>query len=190
MIYKIQPDLLQFKQFTLDADEIEDKLGEDCLIFMDSRPTRYSQHWVPLQVEFFDEYPGGDKNKQIPDLFPDLLGKLFLSETAYTALAPMLENMGEFLPVSYSGKSGYLFNPLRIAEEQQAVDSAQVSRDQWGALNSIVFDETKLTTIPVFRLEADDYRGIYCGDTFKQAVENTGLKGVNFTTDLRDRPAE
>ena len=190
MIYKIQPDLLQFKQFTLDADEIEDKLGEDCLIFMDSRPTRYSQDWIPLQVEFFDEYPGGDKNKQIPDLFPDLLGKLFLSETAYAALAPILKKMGECLPILHSGKSGYLFNPLKIAEELQAVDSEQVNRDQWGALESIAFDEAKLSTIPVFRLAADDYRGIYCGEAFKQAVENAGLKGVNFTTDLRDRPAQ
>ena len=190
MIYKIRPDLNHFQQFTLNQDEIEEKIGEDCLIFMDSQPTQYLVQWQPLSVEFFDEYPGGDKNKQAPDIMPDLLGKLFVSARAHQILQPLLINAGEWLPVLAAGKPAYLFNPLCLAEDRQAVDSASIARDQWGMLQSISFDEDKLVDTPLFRTAADEYRHLYCQDMLKQAVEHAGLKGAVFSVDLRDRPSE
>ncbi|HVL00919.1 MAG TPA: hypothetical protein VM553_13950 [Dongiaceae bacterium] len=190
MIYKIRPDLNHFQQFTLNQDEIEEKLGEDCLIFLDSRPTHYLAQWQPLSVEFFDEYPGGDREKQIPDIMPDLLGKLFVSTRAHQILKPLLIKAGEWLPVLVEGKPAYLFNPLSLAEDRQAVDIGSISRDQWGMLQGISFYEDKLVDVPLFRISADDYRHIYCQDALKQAVEQAGLKGAVFSTDFRDRPSE
>lgn len=190
MIYKILPDLRHFKQFSLDEDEIESTLGEDCLIFMDARPTRYLADWKPLQVTFFDEFPGGSNIKQRPDIMVDFLGKLFLDEKATAALSPLLTPAGELLPVSYDSASGCLFNPLVIAEDLDAVDSADVKRDKWNALIAPEFVADKLGGAVLFRTALDSFRGIYCTDTFKAAVEKAGLSGVRFSEDLRDRPPE
>lgn len=190
MIYKIQPNLFKFKQFTLDADEIEEKLGEDCLIFMDSRPTHYAPIWKTLQVEFFDEYPGGSDIKQRPDIMPDLLGKLFLNEKAFKVLAPLLETAGEFLPVKFDNQRGAIFNPLLIADELQAVDTARTTFDQWDALIAPAFIDDRLQDAPIFRTALDSFRGIYCGEAVKKAIETAGFSGVVLSEDLRDRPIE
>lgn len=188
MIYKLKPALLSCNQFALDQDEIEEKLGEDCLIFMDSRPTHYLPHWQTIGVAFFDEYPGGSKDKQNPDIMPDNLGKLFVNARARATLKPLLENAGEWLPVLADGEPGYLFNPLQLAEDYQAVDDAGVTRDRWGALEAVAFVESRLAGIALFRTAVDDYRGIYCNEAFRQAAEAAGLKGVVFSADLGDRP--
>lgn len=188
MVYKLIPDLRHFKQFSLDEDEIESRLGEDCLIFMDARPTRYLANWQPLQVSFFDEFPSGSDIKQRPDIMVDFLGKLFLGEKAVTALADLLDPAGELLPVSYDSTAGCLFNPLVIAEELNAVDTANVKRDQWGALLAPAFIEDSLSSAILFRTALDSYRGVYCSDTFKRAIEKAGLKGSVCSEDLRDRP--
>lgn len=190
MIYKLLPNLRQFKQFTLDEDEIEEKLGDECLIFMDSRPTRYLGDWKPLQVAFFEEFPGGSDIKQRPEIMPDFLGKLFMNQRAHDALKLLLDAAGECLPVSFDKEQGFIFNPLVIAEELDAVDNSKVIRDRWDALVSPAFVEQKLQSAPIFRTALDDYRGIYCTSDLKHAVEKAGLKGVTFSEDLRDRPPE
>lgn len=190
MIYKILPNLRQFKQFTLDQDEIEETLGEDCLIFMDARPTRYQDIWKTLHVTFFDEFPDGSDIKQRPEMMPDFLGKLFVNQRAHDVLAPLLTVAGEWLPVSIGSEHGFIFNPLLIAEDRNAVDNGKVIRDQWDALVSPAFVDSKLQSAPIFRTALDDYRGIYCTSELKRAVEQAGLKGVTFSEDLRDRPPE
>src|SRR5690606_5434652 len=104
--------------------------------------------------------------------------------------ADLLKPAGELLPVINDSTAGCLFNPLVIAGELNAVDTANVKRDQWDALLAPAFIEDKLSSAILFRTALDSYRGVYCSDTFKRAVEKAGLKGIMCSEDLRDRPPE
>ncbi|MDN3639320.1 hypothetical protein QWY82_10945 [Simiduia curdlanivorans] len=190
MIYRIHPDVKHYQLFHLDADQVEATLGEDCLIYMDSRPTHYLPHWKPLEIEFYDAYEGMSKkpeNKPLPDIISDNNGKLFLSDKAYQSLKDLLAGCGEFLPVTCGEISGVLFNPLVLAEESNAVDLSLTLRDKWGNLNNLAFHPEKLKH-PLFRTEQDSFRGVYCTEQLKIVVDKSELTGCIFAIDLADRP--
>lgn len=82
MIYRLHPNYKHYKQFLIDADEVESAMGDDCFIYMDSRPTIYLKNWVAVSVIFFEE----SESLPFPDIICDQLGKLLLSNKAYEAL--------------------------------------------------------------------------------------------------------
>lgn len=73
-----------------------------------------------MNVDFYDAFGGGEK--LIPDI-SSRVGKLFLNEMAFSVLKEILSKDGEFLPVTYEGGTGYLFNCLVVAEELIAIKS-------------------------------------------------------------------
>ena len=188
MIFKVQPDVRQFQQFALSIDDVEDKMGEDCLIAMDSRPIAYTENWQPVELEFFDEFPGGSANKAQPDIMIDNLGHLYFSKQAYLACASALNGMGEWLPVTHQGSKAYVFNPLSKAEDVNAVDSDNTQYEEGDSLKRVAFLPEPVKNTPLFKTELDSFRGIYCLAEFKKAVEQAQLNGLIFTDDLSDTP--
>lgn len=186
MIYRLHPNHNHYKQFLIDADEVESAMGDDCFIYMDSRPTVYLKNWVEVSVTFFEE----SESLDFPDIICDQLGKLLLSNKAYDALRFALDSQGEFLPIksNESANYGYIFNPLKTAEELNAINESAVTHTTWGEVEGFGFSEEKLVHTPLFRTELDSYRGVYCTDKFKNLVEQEGLKGLLFDLDLNDRP--
>lgn len=189
MIFKIQPDIRHYQQFALSIDDVEEKLGEDCLIAMDSRPISYGGQWQAVEGELFDEFPDGSSKKAKPDVMVDNLGHLYFSNKAYLACATLLNDCGEWLPISIEGNKAYLFNPLTKAEELNAVDAANTQYGEWDALKRVAFHEDKLNTGLLVKTELDSYRGVYCLCDFKDAIETAGLNGLIFNEDLSDLPA-
>ncbi|WP_281649136.1 hypothetical protein [Parendozoicomonas sp. Alg238-R29] len=188
MIYKIQPVPKEYQLFILEADDVEDILGEDCLIYMDSRPTRYLSEWSPIPVHFYDEYQGGLPKKSIPDIISNQLGKLFLNQKAYEVLHPLFKEYGEFLPVTFEDQPAYIFNPLVIAEDLDALDQENTTFDEWDGLKAPAFNKSRLQDIPILRTKIDSYRGIYCSQNVKEVITSHGLLGLSFTEDLSDVP--
>lgn len=188
MIYRMHPDVKQFQLFQLDADTVEETMGEECLIYMDATPTHYVDSWKSIEIEFYDaitESP--DTTKKRPDIMADDDGKLFLSQAAYHRLQSVIDSCGEALPVTYADQAGYLFNVLMLAEQHNAVDQENTQRDHNGLVR-LALNETALSRVALFRTEEDDYLGIYCGEEVKDLIETHTLQGCILTPDLSDSP--
>lgn len=181
-IYRIHPDRLVYQLLSISADEVEEKLGEESLFHMDHRPKPYADCWKTLEVSFYDS-TSGKKKLLLPDITIDH-GRLFLNQKSCDALFKLIENDAELLPVKYSGKNGVIVNPLKIAENFEALNQKCSIKNEWGDLQALDFYEDKLTGTCIFRSKYEGYFGIFCNEDFKSAVESQDLKGITFGEDL------
>ena len=186
MIYRMHPSVYEFQKFLLDGDTIEEAMGEECWIHFDARPTRYADNWVSIELAFYDAITESEHTtKLIPDLISNSIGQMFVSEKAQHLLAPVLGECGEWLPITYLGKKGYLLNVLNLAEDYDAIDKTQIQRDHDGLIK-VAFDEAKLGEYVIFRTEEDCYRGIYCSDAVKAIIDKHKLQGCTLTAGLAE----
>jgi hypothetical protein len=111
---------------------------------------------------------------------------LVLSPKAYRYLGELLSGSGEFLPVLVSGETFYIFNCLAWGE----VDDKNTAYDYFDGvefgLKCLVFTNA-VEDMVVFKSAVDGCTTLFCGDRFKSAIENFGLDGVVFDTNLVER---
>lgn len=181
MIYVIHPDVLNYKIFVLDGKEVRQKLGKDSIFDFDQRPKKYLTEWKTINIEFAKV--SGGKKGEIPDIIVRN-GRLFLNEKAYAGLHDLLAPHGEFLPVTFDGSKGFLFNILTIAEDLNALDEKLSTKNEYGELQSIAFVEEKLNDAEIFRAEFGNYMSAYCQENLKALIETLDLKGLTFSLDL------
>lgn len=84
--------------------------------------------------------------------------------------------------ILYQEAKFYLFNPLIIAEDHNAVVPGSVTR-KGNLLSGIEFDAGKLERVPVFRTK-ESYIGIYCAEVFKELIHSENLDGLLFSSNL------
>lgn len=170
--------------FAISSTDIRKKMGDDCIFHMSSAPRPYANEWKePVLLEF--DPPEHAEIVAFPDLVEDN-GCLFLSERAHGVLRPVIEQDGEFLTVVFEGGTGYIFNPLKLAEEF-GVDENLTTKNEFGEIQSLVVLEEKVpTNTALFKVKADNYKGLFCTDEFKSMVEGPELVGVCFPPDLAD----
>lgn len=156
--------------------DIHDQFDVNC----EAKP--YAKKWQPLNVNFADD--GSGLSGEIVPEISEHNGRLFLSQKAYDVLKPLLENDGEFLPVTYEHGDGYMFNPLSLAEDVGGLDEKCSVKNEWGDIENTAFHEEHVKGFMIFRCEFDNYRNAYCQEALKNAIEEAGLKGVFFTQDL------
>ena len=158
------------------------KLGRQYPFHIDRSPKPYSAVWTqPLVIDF--HYGGEGQGKSIPDII-DNNGRLFFSEAAVKVFRESLSDCGEFLPVTYKEGTGYVFNPLKTAEEVDGINDELVCFDAHDNLESFQFHTEKVSVFPVFRTKLDTYLGIFCNEEFKSKVESHGLTGISFGEDI------
>jgi hypothetical protein len=119
----------------------------------------------------------------VPDL-AEVDGKLFFSQKAYQQLKEFIETEGEFLPVTYEGGNGYIFNVLTIAEDLNGLDEKLTGYDRHGNLANFAFREDVMRGVPLFRAEIDGYQGIFCNEEIKEKIVKASLTGVILSADL------
>lgn len=120
-----------------------------------------------------------DKNKNMPDLEVHL-GRLFLSEKAYQVLKSVIENDGEFLPVTYENGQGYFYIPLQVA----AVDPNLTRKNEWDEIVNLGFNEDQVKDYALFRTEYNGYMRLYAQESVKNIIESEKLTGLYITNDL------
>lgn len=180
-LYRIYGDDARYLNFVEDASDFEEKMGEDCVFHLDPTPRPYADVWeTPMLVDF--HYGNQGRNKLIPDIAENG-GRLFFSAAAHDRLHGTIESAGEFLPVHHRDGTGYLFNPLKSAEDVDGVDQAKTAYDAHGNLIHYAFHEDRVAAFPIFKTAMDAYNGLFCHDSFKTAVEQSGLKGILFGGD-------
>ncbi|QIL89473.1 hypothetical protein GNX18_06660 [Microbulbifer sp. SH-1] len=171
--------------YTMSTSDVVAKLGEDNPFHIKRTPIPYSSVWKePLCLDFG---PGEETTKE---LVPDVAvrnGRMFFNEKAYSLLGSDLTQDGEFLPVTYLGGTGYIFNPLTVAEKYDALDESVTVFNEYGEVENLGFREDKLPAgTMAFRSKAGSYYDVFCTDQMKKAIEDSGLVGVCFHPDLAD----
>ena len=182
MIYRIFQDQRYLIHQLSSAESLEKLPGDYGTFSFNCNPIAYQEHWVPLAVEFVP-LESGTGTKGLPDISENHT-RLYFNAAARDIFKQSLAPYGEFLPLeNKKGQSGWIFNPLQVAETFDALERDKLGYDKHGNLVHWVFDETKISSIPIFKSEVDNYTGLYCTEVFKSAVESAGLTGLIFSRD-------
>lgn len=181
MIHVIHPDYQHYKSFVFDSKEVRKSLGNESQFHFSRAPQRYLDSWHPFEISFANL--GSSKKTAVPDIIVRN-GRLFFTIAAYDTLHKLIEPQGEFLPVTYEGKDGYLFNVLSLAEDVDGVDKKLSTKNEFGEVQSLSFNEAKVKDFALFRTGFDGYMGIYCNDKLKAAIEENKFKGITFSNDI------
>jgi len=162
------------------------ELGDDTIdkrLDMNPAPNRYRELFKePLRVSY-PVFNKADKKKSLPDI-GEFQGRLFLNMAAYEVLKPLIENDGEFLPAVYELGGGYIFTPLRVAEDVDGVNMELTKKNDWGYFSHLAFHEDRVADWAVFRAELNGYMSLYCQQGVKDAIEQAQLTGLYFSPDL------
>jgi hypothetical protein len=173
MIYIIHPDYQRYKSFVFDGKAVRKALGEETQFHFSRAPISYIEGWQSFEISFKNL---ASKKAAMPDIMVRN-GRLFLAAMAYEALAELIVKNGEFLPVTYNGNNGFLFNILSIAEKYDGIDKNLSTKNEFGEVQSLSFNESKISNLAIFRTQFDGYMGIYCSDEFYKIIERLQLKG-------------
>lgn len=179
-----------FRGMVFDSDAIDKQIGtqeQGCDMFdrieINHMPRPFKDLFSsPLPVSF-PVLNKDDKNKPLPDIDYER-GRLFLTPKAYKILKPLLEQDGEFIPVTYEHGEAYFFNPLRKAEDVEGLNEALSVKNEWMDVENLAFHEEKLKDWAVFRTAFDSYMTLQIQDSVKEAIEGAKLTGVYITPDL------
>ena len=183
-VYRLEYDIYKFPRVVISPDEIADKIPNGRK-GMKPNISKVS-YWSELNgnIDYGDDIP---HSTPCPDL-SNWLSSIILSEEAKKKLGSELENYGEVLPIQINGKKMYYFNTLNISDDidpfntkKEVVDGIDMG------IQKIAFLEDKIKDLGVFRSNYDGSSYLYCTDTFKNLIEDSGLTlGWSFHKNLRN----
>lgn len=179
MTYLIHPDHQHYKTFVFNHKAVRNALGSETQFHFARAPQPYKEGWQPFDIGF----EALSKKAAQPDIMVRN-GRLFLTEAALAAVAPLIEPHGELLPITYEGQPGLLLNILATAEQVNGLNTEGSHKNAFGDVQALAFNETAVQGLGVFRTVFDGYMGVYCNAAFKAAVEGAALKGLVFSDDL------
>ncbi len=189
MLYTLLLDTKRYLEPLIDGEQVHRILGEttreNVKYRIDFRTTPVSYKGVfnePLNVSF-PRALEDQKDCLIPEIAASM-GRLFLNPEAYEVLKPLIENDGEFLPVIYEQGDGFIFVPLRVADDVGGLDTNLSTKDEWGQVNNLAFHEDRVKDWSVFRTKFNSYHTLQCQQSVKDAIERAGLRGLYITPNL------
>jgi len=178
-IYAIKRDGFKYQELDLNVND-----------FIDDFPEEYSYRqahdfsieniamanfWKPVRTGF-SRIEGQDN--LIPDLTPWIRATILFSPKAYRLLGDTMSPYGEFLPILIENGDTWdeyqIFNCLTMVDaiEEKSSDS------------SIAFDPSSVGDELVFKTAYNSCLDLFCGPRLKSAIEDFGLNGVIFDTQL------
>ena len=185
-VYRLRSDHEQFMTFTIAPKELRAKMGDNFTYHFDRTPTPQTPHWSTPNGRFYQPVDFPKANK-IPDITDWTISDLVFNQKTYQIFSETLKDYGEFLTISVEGIPYYLFNVLKVID-QDAIDESQSEQKlkdgQYEGLVKLKFREDKIKDLLLFRTSYDEYLNIYCQDDFKNMVEKSALSGLIFKTDL------
>ncbi len=173
-MYSLLPDAQGYLKIGFDEIEML-TLYPDDMFAINLLPNSWLNRWQGLTLHFYDAYKS-KKAKRRPDITV-FEKRLFMSKKAKNALEPILEDLGEYLPVTCDGVDSFIFNPLKVL----GVNESLSVREDYET-KAIVFNDQNFPLI--FKTEFDDYVRLFCTDEFKKVVEDNNFLGLYFQADL------
>lgn len=182
MIYRLRFDRFNFLVGDISLAEVKAKLGH--IFALDA--ARWADFWVPLDIQFSDDSELQNVTTP-PDITCWFTNELILNHKAYQAIGKDLEPYGELLPANCEG-IGYWILHVTSQTGMDAVDLEHSEREVAASgvieLQALAFDEEAIKDKLIFKTEYSDFQNIYCTEAFKALIENAGLKGLVFSSDL------
>lgn len=167
-VYAIQPKYDEYKGYLV-KDELKARAQ-----YGSARCKGQPLDWpAPLEIVADEEDIG------IPEADIGLLtiGSLVLTEGAHTALKEVAEQYGQLLPLQYGARTLWLWN---ITNAPGALDKERSTFNDFGGVTNPVFSAAKMADNTVFKLQEDNFTGIYCNDIFRELIESHNFSGLEF----------
>lgn len=186
MLYTMVQDSNKYRSLLWDDKQITSLVGAQDMekrIDMWNSPRSFKGLFSETLRVNFSALSKLSENLLIPDMCV-FQGRLFLNPKAYDALEKLIAQDGEFLPVTYELGDAYIFTPLRVAEQANALDTKLSRKNEWGDLENLAFHEEQVKDWAVFRAEYDLFMSLQCQQSVKDAVDKAQLGGVFFTREL------
>jgi len=140
-----------------------------------------AETWKPITVKGLDANPGLEGD------FPTLnnYSKIpIFSERAWDILAPLISYCSEALRISHpSGKLFYLINVLEIIDcldEERSDLSRNPTTGRVSRVSKYCFRTSLLQGKHVFKTPLKSGAELFVGESFREVVEENGLKGLIF----------
>lgn len=178
-VYKILPDshYQELDLLTHDLDKfLPSRISSKEFLNFPVLNLELKSWWKPFTTGFKEVNSG----EEVPDITTWLGSTLVLNTKAKLALSEILMRHGEFLPIFVEGEEFYIFNCM----EMVGVDEDQSKLGEFGIPQSIVFMEKEIAGLNLFKTLFDSCADLYCSEKFKQCVEEEGLRGISFQSDL------
>ena len=121
-----------------------------------------------------------------PDISLWNAGCLLLSQRAHQVLHPHLAAAGEFLPISVDGEPMYVFNCLAWGKEDMSLTEKAYLDGYEDGIATLAFDLADVAEKMIFKSKLEAGATLYASEAFKHLVEQAGLQGVRFDTELMD----
>lgn len=183
-VYKLNYNYVDYHSFTIEGVELYSKMPDYSPRYP-AAPRRDT--WVKPEASFYKSANCEAVQTRVSDITIWCAGVLVLNARAYLALNADLADLGEFLPVSCRGGTYHLFNVLNVIDDT-AIDTqrtqAHIENGMFLGLERLAFHEDKLGDQVLFKTRADKLVSSYCTDAFKQRIEELGLEGLVFASNL------
>lgn len=121
-----------------------------------------------------------------PDISLWNAGCLLLSQRAHQVLHPHLAAAGEFLPISVDGEPMHVFNCLMWGKEDMSLTEKAYLDGYEDGIATLAFDLADVAEKMIFKSKLEAGATLYASEAFKHLVEQAGLQGVRFDTELMD----
>lgn len=185
--YKLRADRAHYMNGYLSVDDIEQTIGDYFLLDQDY----WADFWKPINVEFIDDSDGN--NALYP---PDITvwgtsNNLICNEKAYHILRGEMASYGEWLPLICEHIPYWLLHTTRkTGLDAVETKKSERSTNMLGDIEAknIVFKDDAVKYMLIFLTEYNDYKNIYCTDSFKTLIEASELKGLVFSEDMSNSP--
>ena len=187
-LYAIRNDGINYQELDLEILDILDmndnppaNVDLDDILDFNVRNTAMKSWWPTPDTKF--KNIEGASSSSIPDISYWIDASLVLSPKAYRMLGDMLQPSGEFLPVSVGKDTYYIFNLFVLGEADVEKCKHDIHDDIQLGLNHLEFKESAAQHL-IFKSTYESCLTVFCSDRFKNAVEDLGLKGIIFDTNL------
>lgn len=184
-VFAIRKDIPKYKVLDLNildiTRDLPDTIDLNSIYDFSQLNTSMESWWVTPDAQYVST--SKQANAVVPDVSCWVDATLTLSPRAHRLLKSLLNEYGEFLPVSISGELHYIFNCF---VEGEANKEACVFNDEEGmqaGLKYLEFDDS-VKDLVVFKTKVESCLTLFCTSRFKEIVELFELNGVIFDENL------
>ncbi|RDH85989.1 MAG: hypothetical protein DIZ80_00515 [endosymbiont of Galathealinum brachiosum] len=179
-VYKIKNDRENYYSLIIKNVELGSKMPNYSPGF---DATSRINDWVKPGASFYESSGYIGDGIKFPDVSTWITGNLVLNEKAYNLLNENLRVSGEFLPISIEGIDYYVFNTLKVIDDnlintENSEDNIELGVNM--GLKNVSFKDSDLDGAVLFKSNIDKLVSTYCTEQFKELLIVNGFNGLLF----------